>query len=273
MTFMILRSLDFLSGLAYLAVCLSIAVSGARKRCPPEEFTPENGGPRWPPSLFLSCLISLLLFLFVPCGALPSLFPVPGGALLALGGLIAASGLLARPKAWEAAYRRAWAPLAFGVSLAVIVRYGEQRGVPGDLFTLDAYVAMPILGVAEGVGKAGIGVLAAASWFALRTPFAEEPPGGQALPAALAAELWALAAIAFWVCLFFPFSFAYSGGPEGPGLAGLVLDALVFWGKILGLNWLLGRRRRKFRSARAHGAVLLVLLGIGAGLLLGVAVE
>jgi hypothetical protein len=266
---MVLRSLDFLSGLAYLAVCLSIAVSGARRRCPPGEFIPENGGPRWP--LSLSCLISLLCFLFVPCGTLPALLPVPGGALLAVGGLAAASGFLAPSEGWEATRRRAWAPLSLGVSLAVIAYYGEQRGVPGDLFTLDAYVAMPIIGAAEGVGKAGVGVLAAASLFALRFPRAEEASsGGQALPDALAAELWALAAIGFWVCLFFPFSLGYSGGPEGLGLAGPALDALVFWGKVSGLNWLLGRRRRKFRS-RVHGVILLVSLGMGAGLLLGAA--
>ncbi|MDR2452217.1 MAG: hypothetical protein LBE85_10755 [Candidatus Accumulibacter sp.] len=260
---------DFFSGLAYLAVCLSIAVSGARKRCPPEESTPENSGPRRPPplSLFLSCLISLLVFLLVPCGTLPSLLPVPGGALLALGGLVAAPGLLALSAGREAAYRRAWVPLSLGVSLGVIARYAEQRGVPGELFTLDAYVAMPIIGVAEGAGKAGIGILAAASLFVLRVSFEEKPPDGdQAFPAALSAELWALAAAAFWVCLFFPFSFAYSGGPEG-----WVLDALVFWGKVTGLNWFLGRRRRKFRSAWIHGAILLVFLEIGAGLLLGAA--
>jgi hypothetical protein len=271
---MVSSALDILSGLAYLAVCLLIAMYGARKRCPPEESTPENGEslPLSPP-LFLSCLVSLLFFLFIPCGVLPSLLPVSCGALLAIGGLIVASGFLALSEGWKAAYRRAWAPLSLGVSLAVIARYGEHRGVPGDLFTLDAYVAMPIVGAAEGMGKAGVCILAAASLFALWISFEEKPPAeGQALPTALAAELWALAAAAFWVCLFFPFSFASSGGVESSELAGSVLDALVFWGKVLGLRWFLGQRR-KFRSTWVHGAILLVFLEIGAWLLLGSVAE
>jgi hypothetical protein len=129
---------------------------------------------------------------------------------------------------------------------------------------------MPILGAAEGMGKAGVCFLAAASLFVLWISCGRKPSGGRALLAALAAELWALAAIGFWVCLFFPFSFAYSGGPERLGLAGLALDALVFWGKVLGLNWCLKRWPGKIRGIWLQGALPLALLGIGAGLLLGV---
>ena len=257
--------LDFLSGLAYLAVCLLIAASGARKKC--GESTPENGGARG--RLSLSCLISLISFLFMPCGKLPSLLPFSGAALVVIGGLIAALGF----RGWGAC-RGVWVPLSLGVSLAVIARYGEQRGIPGELFTLDAYVAMPVFGAVEGMGKAGVWFLGAASLFALWASCGKKSSGGdRSPPDALAAELWALAAIGFWICLFFPFSFAYSGGSEGFGLAGLALDALVFWGKVLGLNWGLNRWPGKFHGTWIQGAVPLALLGIGAGLLLGAAAE
>jgi hypothetical protein len=180
--------LGFLSCLAYLALCLLIAASGAWKKylrgnAPTDASTigqlareddRQSSSSFFPTvslsssfSLFISCLISLFSFLFLPCGALPSLFPFFGNALFAVGGLALALGFRGVSGGGGAPRRQWWAPLCLGVSLIVIARYAQQRGVPGDLYTLDAYVAMPIIGAAEGVGKLGVGVLAAASLLAL----------------------------------------------------------------------------------------------------------
>ncbi|MDR3220937.1 MAG: hypothetical protein LBU46_02860 [Candidatus Accumulibacter sp.] len=284
------QPLGFLSGLAYLALCLLIAASGARKKCrfdfsdPAEASTigqlaGESGQPppvsRSPKSSFLlsvSCLISLSSFLFMPCGTLPSLFPDAGGALIALGGLAAALGF----RGCAAMRRQGCVALCLGVSLAVIARYAQQRGVPGELYALDAYVAMPIVGVAEGGALPGVCILALASLFALRqaSPARNANPlgGGEALLAALAAELWMLAAIGFWVGLFFPFSFAFGQLSEVSALGGLALNALVFWGKVLGLEWLLGKLREKWpHDTPRHASILVALLALGVWLLLDAA--
>ncbi|MDR0577171.1 MAG: hypothetical protein LBI87_06460 [Candidatus Accumulibacter sp.] len=283
--------LGVLSGLAYLALCLLIAVSGARRKCPRRDpvQTPSIGQPDersdGPPPVapsarftflpLLSCLILLSSFLFMPCGTLPSLAPAGGGALAVIGGLAAASALSG---GWARPRRRWGALLCLGASLAAIARYAEQRGVPGELYALDAYVAMPILGAAEGMGKPGVCVLAAASlfalWKALPAGRFSAPPGKSwerdaAFFSALAAELWALAAIGFWVCLFFPFSFAWDHASEFSVLGAAALNALVFWGKTLGLKWLM--EKPEDRGGTFHAAILFALLGFGAWLLLGAA--
>jgi hypothetical protein len=281
---------SFLSGLAYLAFCLLIATFRARVRSlrdgaiqsgdykPPDD---EQSARKSPVLLSVSCLISLSLFLFMPCGALPSLFPVPLGALVVVVGLAAAPGFQG---GWKWIRRQGSVPLCLGVSLAVIARYARERGVPGDLHGLDAYVAMPLIGVAEGArALGGLGILAAVSllflWQALPprriSAFGENPlADGEAPLAALAAELWMLAAIASWSCLFFPVSFV-SG--DAPGIAvpgGLVLNAIFFWIKVLTVEWLLEKLREKYpRGAPFHASMPLAFLGLGAWLLLDAAAE
>jgi hypothetical protein len=302
---MLFHSLGFLSSLAYLALCLLIAASRAGKKYQRggeltdvtdastiRQLTGESGrqsSPFLSPTvlLFMSGLISLISFLFLPCGTLPSLFPVSGSALLVLGGLALALGfrcIRCMSGGWNVLRRQCWTPLCLGISLAVIARYAQQRGVPGDLHTLDAYVSMPIIGAAEGVGKLGVGVLAAASllalWDAAGQVFSERKPAdaGETLFAALVAELWMLAAIGFWVCLFFPFSFTYSPDSEVASLVGVALNALFFWGKVLGLEWVLGKQQGKWqekfpRGIPFYGLILFMLSSFGAWLLLGVAAE
>jgi hypothetical protein len=287
---------SILSGLAYLAFCLLIAVSRVRSR---RDDTSQgfdykasddgrsagvsDGPMRAPPSpapkflflLSLSCLISLSLFLFMPCGALPSLFPASGGALIVVGGLAATLDF------WSGrsrVARQGSSLLCLGVSLAVLARYARERGVPGDLYALDAYVAMPVIGVAEGVESLGVCILAAVSllalWQASPAPASggKPPAGGEALLAALAAELWMLAAVAFWVCLFFPASFALGGISGIAVLSGLALNAFFFWAKVLAVEWLLGKLRGKYpRGAPFRIWIPAAFLGLGAWLLLDAA--
>jgi hypothetical protein len=296
------QSFNFLSGLAYLALCLLIAVSGARKKClrdgsilggdfkaPTEvstigqtgQLAGENGrqssASLSPKSLFLlsvSCLISLSSFLFMPCGTLPSLIPVSGSALIVIGATAVAPGFQG---GWQGVRRQGSAPFCLGVSLVVIAWYARQRGVPGDLYTLDAYVAMPIIGVVEGMGKLGICVLAAVSLLALwkawpvrQAATADEKPWGadEAFLVALAAELWILAVIGFWICLFFPFSFTQGQVSGIFALGGLALNALFFWVKVLGLAWLLEKRGKKWpHGVLLHDSILFAFLALGVWLL------
>jgi hypothetical protein len=275
---------SFLSGLAYLAFCLLIAVFRSARSLRAAGYRPSgderpagnDGGPvpsspEFLVSLFASGLISLSLFLFMPCGVLPSLFPVSLGASIVVAGLAAASGF----RGGEGIRRQGSVPLCFGVSLAVIARYAQERGVPGDLYALDAYVAMPLIGVAEGGDALGFCILAAASLLVLWQSSAsgEQPLTGSEAPlAALAAELWMLAAIAFWVCLFFPASFAFAETSGIAVLGELVLNALFFWFKVLAVAWLLEKSRRKYpRSAPFHALIPLAFLGLGAWLLLDAA--
>jgi hypothetical protein len=288
---------SFLSGLAYLAFCLLIAsfcAWGQRNGASPRfdykasdngQSDGEGGGPspvspspKFLSLLSISCLVSLSLFLFMPCGTLPSLLPAAGGASIVVVGLAVVPGFQG---GWGSIRRQWRVPFCLGVSLAVLARYARERGVPGELYALDAYVAMPIIGVAEGVEKPGICILAAVSLFALwqalparRTPaFGENPlAGGEALLAALSAELWMLAAIAFWVCLFFPASFALGWVPGIAVLGGLALNALFFWAKVLAVEWLLKKLREKYpRCAPFHASIPIAFLGLGAWLLLGTA--
>jgi hypothetical protein len=270
---------SFLSGLAYLAFCLLVASFRARGlrggAIRGLDYKASDGGPEPSPKFPLSVACLTSLFLFMPCGTLPSLFPVSFGALIVVLGLAAAPGLRG---GWERVRRRGSVPLCLGVSLAVLARYARERGVPGDLYALDAYVAMPVIGVADGVEKLGVCILAAVSlfalWQALPAPASEDDPpaGGEALLDALLAELWRLAAIAFWVCLFFPASFAFGEALGIAVLGGVILNALFFWAKVLAVEWLLEKSRGKYpQRAPFHAPILVASLGVGAWLLLGTA--
>jgi hypothetical protein len=288
---------SFLSGLAYLAFCLLVAVSRARSRWNGAsqgfDYKASDGGqsagegdgplpahpsPEFSFLLFVSCLIFLSLFLFMPCGTLPSLLPASGGALIVVGGLLAVPGFRG---GWRRVRHQGSVPLCLGVSLAVLARYAQERGVPGDLYALDAYVAMPLIGVAEGAEKLGICILAAVSLLALwqalpvrRIPASGGNPlaDGEARLAALAAELWMLAAAAFWVGLFFPASFAFGGVPGITILGGLALNAFFFWAKVLAVEWFLRKLREKYpHAAPFHAAIPVAFLGLGAWLLLDAA--
>ena len=240
---------SILSGLAYLALCRWIAAFSLRRQGPG-----ENSGWRFYASPAL--LLGLSSFLLIPCGRLPALYPVPGGALIAAALLAAASGC----GRWQSGRRRiitTLAPLSLAVALALMAQYARQRGVPGELYALDAYVAMPLASVAEGAARPGVWILAVASllpvWMALAPPLAKTLP----------TEIWRLALVSYWVCLFLPFSFTYP--PAWISLTlGLALDAILFWCKTLAIKWLL----EKFSPKACHALILLTLWTLAAGLLL-----
>jgi hypothetical protein len=142
---------------------------------------------------------------------------------------LAASGLatsgLAASGGWRACLSQDQPLARLGLALAACAWYARQRGVPGDLLSLDAYVAMPLAGAVEGMAAAtGLILLGCGAL----------PMNGDE-KADLAASLRHLAGLAVWMCLFLPACPARDLGLEDA--AAFAVDALYFWGKILILDF------------------------------------
>ena len=292
---MLIHPLSFLSGLAYLALCLLIACFCAWQKTlhfrntqtehgdTSGEFTvgqfslQSEESPTFPtpshqsiPSLFLSGLILLLTFLFLPCGILPAFLPIPYGAAFILVALFISLGIQTTFTAVKKEGQQRWpVPFCLSISIVSIASYAQQRGIPGELYSLDTYVAMPPIGVMGNVEKSGTILLALASllalWKASPAGLTENKPADAkiVLLEALVSELWMLAAIGFWVCLFFPVSLMndYRGGIAGIG--NITVNTFFFWGKVLALNFLFFWSKDKFPMNRSFFTTLFVLLCAG----------
>jgi hypothetical protein len=191
----------------------------------------------------LAACAALAAFLAMPLGSLPALFPLSWGGLAALGCLILASGF-AEDWSWNSAMRRKARVLALlGLALALFAWYARQRGVPGELLSLDTYVAMPLAELMDWRGRIGIALLALAFLCAIRDVQQDLPSGLTQVVrmeasearitviAALARQIWILAALGMALCLFVPFCPA--GWLGLSGVTGLAADALIFWLKVL----------------------------------------
>jgi hypothetical protein len=210
-----------LSGLAYLALCLLAA--GARLETP--LLSPvAQAGPK-DHRTALACLIVLPAWLGIPPGTLPAFVAASWSGAAALACLAVSCACDHNRRAQPA--HGLQIPLRLALALAACAWYARQRGVPGDLLSLDTYVAMPLAGLAEGTADAaglivlGLGAL----------------PLGGGKSADLAASLRHLTGLAVWICLFLPMC---PGRDLGLGaLSGFALDGLYFWGKILILDCVL----------------------------------
>jgi hypothetical protein len=277
------RFLTLLSCLAYCVLCAVLAAFCLRakvrvllKRAPdgtaqPAPEQPAQGG-RLPLSL-ASCA-ALAAFLALPPGSLPALLSCSWGALAVLGCLALASGL-AGAWSWNGATRRQARVLAFlALSLALFAWYGQQRGAPGEIFSLDWYVTAPLanlMGWGEGFG---VLLLALALLLALRDVQQDlasslaratrlEPDEARlAVASALVRQIWILAVLGMAVCLFVPFSPAGRLGMSG--VTGTAVDALWFWLKILIADhalWLGGMRLPQLSLCRPWGQMLIAGFG------------
>ena len=204
----------FLSGLAYLALCLLAA--GARFKM----TQPEPKGHNVP-----GCLIILPAWLGIPFGTLPAFIPTGWSGVATLICLTASCS-------YDAGWRvlpvsRFQAPLRLGLALAACAWHARQRGVPGDLLSLDTYVAMPLAGVTEGaISMMGLALLGLGSL-----------PLGGGVAADRQESLRHLAGLAVWICLFLPACPARDLGLAG--LPGFAVDGLYFWVKILLMDYVL----------------------------------
>ena len=229
---MLFHPLSFLSCLAYLVLCLLIACFCAWRKTEHSRIQLQNGNSAEFPHLLsisfllLSGLISLLSFIFLPCGILPAFSSLSYGAIFILVALFISLGIQTTFTAVKKEGQRCWpVPFCLSISIVCIASYAQQRGIPGELYSLDTYVAMPPIGVMDGMEKLGMALLALASLLALW----KASPAGLTenkqvdvkivLLEALVFEFWMLVAIGFWVCLFFPVSLMndYRGGIAGIG--------------------------------------------------------
>jgi hypothetical protein len=194
-------------------------------------------------SLSLASCAALAAFVWIPLGSLPALFPAAWGGLAALGCLALASGFAGNWR-WDGATRNKARVLALlALSLALFAWYARQRGMPGELFSLDSYAATPLAGLMEWRGRLGMALLASALLFAVRdvqldllswlAPVTrlEVEEARAAVVSALVRQIWIFAVLGVALCLFAPFCPAGWFGMSG--VTGIAADALFFWLKVL----------------------------------------
>ena len=256
-----------LAALAHLALCTLIAAFSLKikvqKTASPPLFLPQSIGEGYPstgttartpglPRRSAALLLSLLPWLCIPNGAFPALFNSEFGApaaLLCLGaaGLLSMPGgsfrksarQLRDPNAASIFGRRLLPVPCLGVSLVLLALYARQRGLPGDLLSLDSYAAMPLRELTEGREKIGLLLLASANLLALLSerrhtaapcPHTDNTPP---LAALLSGELRRLATCGILLCLFMPLNFIHM--PTAP-FAVFLLNAAFFQLRLLCLE-------------------------------------
>ena len=218
---------------------------------------------------------ALAAFLWIPLGSLPALFPLSWSGFAVLGSLALSLGF-EEDWAWRAATRRKLCALALlGVSLALFAWYGRQRGVPGELFALDSYVATPLAALMGWQGRLGMLLLVLALLLVLRDVQRDLASGlagvmsleaGEAravVIAGLTRQVWILAVLGMAVCLFAPVCPA--GWIGMSGVTGIGVDALFFWLKLLIADhalWLTENRLPRLSDCAPW--VQFLLAGLGA---------
>jgi hypothetical protein len=223
----------------------------------------------------LAACAALFAFLGMPLGSLPALVPFSWGGLAVLGCLAFALGCEQNWR-WDGATRRKAYSLAFlGLSLSLFAWYARQRGMPGELFSLDSYVAMPLAGLMGWRERIGMLLLALVFLLTVRNvqqdlasglalvPRLEHGETRAAVVAALLRQIWILAVLGVAVCLFVPFCPA--GWLGISGVTGVAVDALVFWLKVLIADHVLWLAANAFPQAFARLSLAHIpLAGIGA---------
>jgi len=279
------RLLEIFFSIACFALCTLLAAACVRAKAralldhDPDESSQSEPQHRTQGSrlaLSLAAFTALAAFLGIPFGTLPALLSFKGwGALVVLACLTLASGFAGEWK-WDAAMRRRTCVLVFlGLSLALCVWYARQKGMPGELFSLDTYVVTPLAGLMGRWERLGMLLLALVLLFAVRDVQQDlasglawltrlEPSEARAAVSwALAGQVWILAVLGVAVCLFVPFSPAAWLGMSG--VTGMVVNVLLFWLKVLIVDHVLWLARNTLPqlSARLPWAQVL-LAGLGA---------
>jgi len=278
------RLLQLLFALAYFFLCALLAAFCLRAKArmlldrAPDGIAqplPEQHPQGSRLALSLASCAALAAFLGIPLGSLPALLPFSWGAL-AVPSCLALASSFAGEWRWDGTTRRQTWVLAFlGLSLALFAWYARQRGMPGELFSLDSYVATPLAGYMGWGERLGMLLLALALLLAVRDVQQDlasglarvtrlEPDEARAAVAtALVRQVWILAVLGMAVCLFAPFSPA--GWLGMSGITGTATDALFFWLKVLLADhalWLADNRLPQLSVCRPW--VQLLLAGLGA---------
>lgn len=201
-------------------------------------FEPEvnekggNAGPLPRLQPVFVCAVSLCLLL-LPAGRLPALARFPGA--LGLTGVILAFGALAYLP-WitgdRGQSRRLFVAqwLLFATALAALAFFALRRGLPGDLGSVDSFVATPLWSMASGWGMAGLCCILAGTALCLPPPRPAEALARYRFFTGCVYLLWLLLAHGLAVSLLAPWHFsAFFDLALVPGLA---LDFFGFWVKV-----------------------------------------
>jgi hypothetical protein len=287
---------ELLSGLASFVFCALLAAVSIRTKLrallarPPARVSgpyaaadsitqaaPKNHTQDSRLGVSLTACAALFAFLWIPLGSLPALFPFRWGGLAALGCLGLALGF-AEDWRWNGAMRsKACALVLIGLSLAFFSWHARQRGAPGELFSLDSYVATPVVSfiVMSWSGALGIALLALAFLGSVRdvqidllsglaqVARLEADEARTVVITALTRQIWILAVLGVALCLFVPFCPATWLGLSG--VTGVAVDALVFWLKVLLVDYALWLAADRFPHQPAWLSwARMLLAGLGA---------
>ena len=264
--------MTILSAFAYMGFCALVAYGACRARFGRSIIAQFDEECQMPPGVGFSgrgavaALASLSVFFFLPLGRLPSLVPVDWGGATAILCLAATLFLLDGGQVWRhgAARRRMAVIAALGFSLVCFAWYGRQWGVPGEVLSLDTYVAMPLARLAAWRGKAGIACLALAGALASCRARGAAPPQGTCI--SFVHEAWHLAVAGIWTALFMPAGLA----PDLhiPGVCGLAADAAYFWLKIAAVCFVFSLAGEKVPDTPAFLSSAQWVLSVAGGALL-----
>ena len=213
-------SATFVSGLACLGgvACLTRVVLAVRS--PIVLFCTINPFQRL--LLAVGCLCACSTFLFLPAGSFPAWLPGDTPMLYWFASFsLACAALALLPGPRGSAARQLAVPLILGVGYGLCVWYACRHGLPGNLWQMERFVAVPLLSHAGGL--AGVGVLCLAGAATLSCSAALT---AQSAAPFLATSLQ-LAAAQYIVCLVAPL--LPSRLLPMPPLAGLLADFFACW--------------------------------------------
>ncbi len=192
-----------------------------------------------PPCLYASCLCLLMTFLFIPMGSLPQFVETDGDIFAGMLLIVVAQSLYIRGmrKFSGAIYqsldtKELYLLSRFNAALIVVGAtmswYALNRGIPGNIFSLNTFSAMPLWFVAGGWGKLGMIMffllIAVAS--PCRRVMNNRIVDNVPLPEIFDAVRSTIGP-ALIVSLFFPFKYGIEAGQIG--LPMYALDFALFW--------------------------------------------
>lgn len=128
-----------------------------------------KGTKRPPASLYFSCICLLLIFLFIPMGSLPQFVSLGGDIFVIMFLMLAAQALFIRGmrvfsgELYQSLDRSEINLLmtfsvVFMAAAGTFSWYALSRGIPGNIFCMSTYAAMPVWEVAGLLGRAGLAV-------------------------------------------------------------------------------------------------------------------
>lgn len=202
-----------------------------------------------PPCLYLSCLCLLMVFLFLPMGSLPQFVETKGDIFVIMFLIASAQSFYIRGmrkysgKLYQSLDTKELYMLSRLIVILIIIGgtlswYALYRGMPGNIFSLSTFGAMPLWFVTGGFGK--LGIIMFVILLAVVSPYrraggshmADDIPLPEIFDSVRSTIIPALI-----VSVFFPFKYGIKAGLLG--LPMYAADFTFFWIKVFVLQVLL----------------------------------